>query len=136
MVVLAVDDDDADGTADLRRCEADAIALIHRDCHVVEQLAQILVDLLHRSADLLEDRCSCLLDFQYCHKENSPFILCINSTDAPGCLTRLSITAFSFAFLGRLSDLDHDGEDYLRRLLERRQRQVLKAAVEVRAARE
>ena len=27
VVVLAVDDDDADGTADLRRCEADAIAL-------------------------------------------------------------------------------------------------------------
>ena len=64
VLVLHVDDDHADGLADLRRGEADAVRLVHRLRHVVQELPQALVDALDGRTMLLQDGVARLFDIE------------------------------------------------------------------------
>ena len=70
--IAYIDDNHAQSLTHLRRSDADAVRLVHRFRHVIEQFPEPCIDTFHGSADFLQDRRSRLLYFQQRHASFPP----------------------------------------------------------------
>ena len=67
VLVLRVNDHDAPQNADLRPREADAVGVVHRLKHIVEQICQLFIKFRYRAAFFVQNRVALRHNVAKCH---------------------------------------------------------------------